>query len=212
MKKDSFRIPSGLDPAHSERGVALLTVMLLLIIVAVLGIAAVTVTGFENKIAGLQRTGESATTAAESCMGVSANIVQQTILNGALPAQFLSNATPPGPVPQSNATVLNQEIMGQSDNNPDVPTGTGAVPNIVQTIGAYTVSGDIDRLYAQAQAGAGMQYAGGYEGIGGGAGSGGVNILYRFDCRGVNVATGTVSRIVAVYACTMTGNTCQKKL
>jgi len=212
MKNELFRITPRVDVAHDQRGVALLTVMLLLVILAVLGVAAITVSGFENKIAGLQRTGEAAATAAESCMGISANIIQQTILNGSLPAQFLSNATTPGPVPQANSAVLNQEIMGQSDNNPDVPTGAGAVPNIVQTVGTYTVSGDIDRLYAQPQAGAGMQYGGGYEGIGGGAGAGGVNILYRFDCRAVNVATGTVSRIIGVYACTMTGNTCQKKL
>ncbi len=194
----------------NQRGVAFLTVMLLLLILTVIGVAAVTVSGLENRIAGLARTSEAASSAAESCLGTAVNIIQQTIDQGSLSAAFLSNAAPPGPVPQTNSAVLNQEIMGQSDNHTDVPTGGGAVPNLVQTVGAYTVSGDIDRLYARAKPGAGMQFASGSEGVGGG--SGGIEVLYRIDCRATNVATGTTSRIVAVYACTVTGETCQKKL
>lgn len=196
----------------NQRGVAFLTVMLLLLILTVIGVAAVTVSGLENRIAGLARTSEAASSAAESCLGTAVNIIQQTIDQGSLPATFLSNATPPGPVPQANSAVLNQEIMGQSDNNPDVADGTGAVPNIAQTVGAYTVNGDIDRLYAKAKAGSGMQMFGGYEGTAGGASAGGVDILYRVNCVARNVATGTSSRITAIYACTMTGESCQKKL
>jgi Tfp pilus assembly protein PilX len=195
---------------QDQQGVALLTVMLLMLILTVIGVAAVTVSGLENRIAGLARTNEAAASAAESCMSTAVNVIQQTIDQGTLPLAFLSNATPAGPVPQTNSVTLGQEIMGQSDNNPDVPTGTGAVPNLVQTVGAYSVSGDIDRLYAKAKAGTGMQFASGFEGIG--SGSGGIDILYRIDCRATNAATGTTSRIVAVYACTVTGETCQKKL
>jgi Tfp pilus assembly protein PilX len=197
---------------RNQQGIALLTVMLLMLILTVLGVAAVTMSGLENRMAGLQRTGEAAATAAESCLGTAVNIIQQTIDGGSLPAAFLSNADPPGPVPQANSAVLNQEIMGQLDNNADVPDGGGAVPNIVQGIGTYTVNGDIDRLYAKGKAGSGMQMFGGYEGTGGGAAAGGVEILYRVNCVARNVATGTSSRITAVYACTTTGESCQKKL
>ncbi|HXF92999.1 MAG TPA: PilX N-terminal domain-containing pilus assembly protein [Nitrospiraceae bacterium] len=196
----------------NQRGVAFLTVMLLLLILTVIGVAAVTVSGLENRIAGLARTSEAASSAAESCLGTAVNIIQQTIDQGSLPATFLSNATPAGPVPQTNATVLNQEILGQSDNNPDVADGTGAVPNLVQTVGAYTVNGDIDRLYAKAKAGSGMQMFGGYEGTAGGSSAGGVDILYRVNCVARNAATGASSRITAIYACTMTGESCQKQL
>jgi Tfp pilus assembly protein PilX len=202
-----------------ERGMALLTIMLLVLILTVLGILSITVTGWEKRIAGLSASTSAAASAAESCVGTSTNIIQQTIAPpGVLPATALSNAVPPGPVPQANAAILLAEIKGQplpsnapSENNPDVPTGPGAVPNVVQAVNNYAVTGDIDRMYAQPKAGTGMQMFGGYEGTGQGAASGGTDYLYRIDCVAANVALGTTSRITAVYACTSSGESCQKK-
>jgi Tfp pilus assembly protein PilX len=207
---------------ESERGIALLTVMLLVLILTALGILSITVTGWGKRVAGLSGSTESSAAAAESCVGTSANIIQQTITPGlvvGVPAAALSNAIPPGPVPQANAPTLLAEIKGQplpgtgapSENNPDVAIGAGAVPNVVQAVNNYAVTGDIDRMYAQQQAGTGMQQFAGYEGTGQGAASGGTNVLYQIDCYAANVATGTISRVTAVYSCTLTGESCQKK-
>lgn len=197
----------------SEQGIAMLTVLLVMLMMTVLGIAAVTVTGLENRMAGFMTSMEGATAAAESCAGVGVNVIQQTIDPyvgaGSLPVAFLSNATPAGPVPQTNAAVLNQEIMGQSDNNSDFADGSGAVPNLIQTVGAYTVNGDIDRLYIKGSPGSGMQQFAGYEGTGSSA-VGSSNIFYRIDCIARNSATGISARVTAVYACTLTGESCQK--
>jgi Tfp pilus assembly protein PilX len=197
----------------SEQGVAMLTVLLVMLMMTVLGIAAVTVTGLENRMAGFVTSMEGATVAAESCTGTGVNIIQQTIDPyvgaGTLPPAFLSNATTAGPVPQANATVLNQEIMGSLDNNTDFADGSGKVPNIVQTVGAFTVSGDIDRLYIKGSPGSGMQQFAGYEGTGSSA-VGSSNIFYRIDCVARNTATGISARVTAVYACTTTGESCQK--
>jgi Tfp pilus assembly protein PilX len=191
----------------------MLTVLLVMVMMTVLGIAAITVTGLENRMAGFVTSLEGAAAAAESCTGTGVNIIQQTIDPyvgaGTLPTAFLDNATPAGPVPQGNATVLNQEIMGQSDNNADFADGTGSAPNIVQTVGAYTVRGDLDRLYIKGTPGSGMQQFAGYEGIGNSA-VGSANIYYRVDCIARNTATGVAARVTAVYACTLTGESCQK--
>lgn len=195
--------------AVNQNGLALLTVMLLMLIMTVIGIGAITVTGLENRMAGYLRTGEAAASAAESCLGTGVNVIQQTIDQGSLPAAFLDNAAPAGPVPQANGPTLNQEIMGQSDNNADVAS---VVPNTVATMNTFTVRGDIDRLYAKAKAGGSLQFAAGYEGTAGGAAGGGIDIFYRLNCVASNVATGTSSRIVGVYACTATGESCQKKI
>jgi len=194
--------------AH-ERGVALITVMLLLIVLTVIGIASVTVTGLENRMAGFTRTGEAGSSAAESCLGTAVKVIQDTIDAGTLPTTYLSNATPAGPVPQTNSTTLEQEIMGQSDNNGDMPD---SVPNTLVTVNNFTVRGDIDRLYVAPRAGGSMQMFGGYEGAAGGTAGGGVDIMYRIDCVASNVATGTSSRITAVYACTATGESCQRRI
>jgi Tfp pilus assembly protein PilX len=198
-----------MNPLRNQKGIALLTVLLVLVIMTVIGIAAITVTGFENRIAGFSRTAESATTAAESCLGTAVNIIQHTIDQGSLPAAFLDNATPVGPVPQGNAVILNQEILGQSNNNADEAT---VAPNTLAVIGGFTVRGDIDRLYAKPKSGGSLQFASGYEGTAGGAAGGGIDILYRVNCVSMNAGTNTTSRITAVYACTATGESCQRQI
>ena len=206
-------ISRGACVKKSEQGIAMMTVLLVMLMMTVLGISALTVTGLENRMAGSMTSMESATAAAESCTGTGVNIIQQTIDPyvgaGTLPTAFLSNATPAGPVPQTNAAVLNQEIMHQSDNNPDFPDGAGAVPNLVQTVGAYTVNGDIDFLYIKGSAGSGMQQFAGYEGTGSSAVASS-NMFYRIDCVARNAATGISARVTAVYACTTTSESCQK--
>lgn len=192
-----------------ETGLALLTTMLLLVAMTVIGIAAMTVTSLGNKMAGYGRTAEAGASAAEACLGTAVKIIQDTIDGGALPAGYRSDAAPAGPVPASNATTLQGEILGQADNSGD---SSDTAPNTVVTVNNYTVNGDIDRLYAAAKAGSAQQFAAGYEGTGAGAAAGGIDIFYRVDCTATNTATDTRGRITAVYACTVTGETCQRKI
>jgi len=207
--------------AGNQDGVVMLTTLLVMVILGIIGIASITMSTMENRMAGFLRTGESSVIAAESCLNVGVNVIQQTIDFGTVPSSFWAVPTPagpPGPIPNLNVPVLQAEIMGQSDNNPDTPTIVPAgVPNIVvptpgQTVGSFTVQGDIDRLYVVPKAGAAMQFAAGYEGTGGGASGGGVDILYQVDCRSANTATGTTARVTAIYACTATGESCQRKI
>lgn len=201
--------------SREERGMAMLTVMMVLLMLTVLGIAAITVSGLGNTMAGLQRTMETSANATESCLGTGANIIQQVFLpeNGSqVPAVLLDNNSPPGPVPNGNKTVLENELIGNPENHIDVPVGSGAAPNLRMTVGAYTVVGDIDRLYVKMRAGTGQQQFSAYEGTGVGAGSNGVDAFFRISCVGTNTATGTESRVSAIYACSLTGDGCQKQL
>ncbi len=193
--------------AGNQHGVTLLTVLMILAVMTIIGIAAISVTGLENRMAGFGRTGESAATAAESCMETAVNVIQQTIDAGQLPATHLDSASPAGPVPSLNGPTLNQEIMGQLDNNAD---DVNTAPNTVANIGGFTVRGDIDRLYVKTKAGGAIMFANAYDGMGSGLAGGGADIFYRVDCTATNAATGTTSRIAAVYACTATGDSCQK--
>jgi Tfp pilus assembly protein PilX len=215
-------IRQNLNVSHrGEEGIALVTTLVILLIMTVLGMGAVAVTALENRIAGFQRTGESATSAAESCLGTSVNIIQQTIAIASVPVAFVSTSATSAdglPVRKDAETganpTLTQEILGQADSHSDVVTGSGTSngPDYLQQVNGYTVLGDIDRLYVQAKAGSGLQFASGYEGVGMGSASGGVDVIYRVDCRAQLVATGTESHIVGIYACTLTGETCQRKL
>lgn len=201
-----------------ERGIALLSVMMVMLMMTVLGIAALTASGLGNTMAGLQRTGETSGQAAESCLGTGANVILQTLLpeNGAeIPAAFLA---PTGPVvtTNNNPTILGNEIFGNPENSMDVasgvgPTGLAAAPNIQMTVGNYTVVGDIDRLYVKLKAGSGQQQFAAYDGAGVGAGSNGADVYFRITCTATNTATGTESRVAALYACALTGDGCQKQ-
>ncbi len=202
-------------PQRGEEGIALITTLVILLIMTVLGVGAVAVTALENRIAGFQRTGESSTSAAESCVGTSVNIIQQTLAtsNLTVPVTFVSAA---GPVLNSAEVAANpslsMEISGVSVNDPDLVTGAGAAgPDYSLQINGYSVLGDIDFLYLVPRAGSGAGSAGGYEGTGGGGSSGGVDRLYRIDCRATLTAVGTESRVMAVYACTLNG-ICEKKI
>lgn len=191
--------------AAGQRGIALLTVMMLMLIMTVIGVAAITVTGLENRMAGFTRTGESAATAADSCVGVGANVIRQALApinvgTGAIPLAYLSTAG--GPVPATNSVILMQEIYGMAGmdaaavstkNSPDTAAG---VPNLVLTVNGFTVNGDIDYLYNEPPAGTGKSFTN----------------IYRINCVATNVATGTSSSVTAVYACTFaSGSECTKK-
>lgn len=201
-----------------ERGMAMLTVVMVLLMLTVIGIAAITASGLENNMAGLQRTMESSGQAAESCLGTGANIIIQTLLpeNGAaIPSALIA---PAGPVvsTNNNPTLLGNEIMGNPENNIDVasgvgPTGLSAAPNTQMTVGPYTVLGDIDRLYIKLRAGSGQQQFAAYDGTGVGAGSSGSDVYFRVTCTAVNTATGTETRVSSIYACALTGDGCQKQ-
>ena len=186
-----------------QDGVALLTVMMIMLILTVLGIAAITTTGLENRMAGFARTGEEAATAADSCLGVGANLIRQALIpvnSMAIPAPFLSNAVPSGPVPLTNAVILHDEIYGRdaagisTKNSSDIATGT---PNLVLAVNGLTVNGDIDYLYNENTTGTG----------------GAITNTYRINCVATNVASGSTSSVTAVFACTLVaGSTeCSKK-
>ncbi len=203
MHAHSTATSDGIGRMRNEDGLALLTVLMLIIILSVIGIASMTVSGLGGRMAGFGRLTETASGAAESCVGSAVKIIQDTIDNGTIPGAYS-----PDPVPTANAPTLQQEILGQSDLNADSPA---VAPNTQVTVGTFTVSGDIDRLYAVPKAGSSQVFAGGYDGGAGGGGAG-IDILYRIDCLSSNAATGAVSRITAVYACLATGESCQRKI
>lgn len=178
-----------------------MTVMLLLLIMTIIGIASMTITGTENRMSGFLRTGETAAAAAGSCVDVGVNIIRQTWMPqnaSAIPGAFLDNAVPPGPVPAGNANTLRQEIKGAPGMTNNVDTAAAA-PNLVMTVGGFAVNGDIDRLYMQNTPG---------------SQSGSYTFVYRINCVATNAATGTVSAETAVYGCIKTLNAveCSKKI
>jgi len=192
-----------------EDGIAMLTILMLTIILTVIGIAAITTTSLDIRMAGGERIRESTVNAAEACMSSGVQIIQQTLANGAVPGTL----TAAGANPVITVAPLESEIMGYPGylgyaDSADPATGGAFAPNAVLTVSNYTVDMDIDRLYAQ-------PISGQPAGFGVSAQGAGVQILYRIDCYAISSVGGTTQaagRVTAVYACVATGQSCQRKI
>lgn len=176
------------SPLRNEDGVAMLTILMLTVILTVIGIAAISTTSQDLKVAGGERLRATGVNAAEACMSSAVQIIQQTLQNGAVPASLLGSAANPfiatnaaGLGTASGENPIQAEVMGQSDKNPDTAdfNASGVAANAVLTLTGYSVNMDIDRLYAKPKAGGSLQFAAGYEGTAAGAAGGGIEDLVR---------------------------------
>jgi Tfp pilus assembly protein PilX len=216
MMKPYLRAYQTGRPLGNESGVAMLTILMLILILTVIGLASITSTSLDIKMAGGERMRESSINAAEACMSSAVQIIQQTLQASAIPATL----TVAGANPAITTSPLQAEILGQSDNNPDTadPSVAGAAANAVLSIPnaaspVFKVYMDIDRLYAKPKAGGSLQFAAGYEGAASGAAGGGIEVYYRIDCYASSMSgLTTKGRITGVYACVAAGDTCQRKI
>src|SRR5438093_13446136 len=165
-----------------EDGIAMMTVLMLTAILSVIGVAAMTSTSLDIKMAGGERVRESSVNAAEACMSSGVQIIQQTLANGAVPATLSgvgANPTitqPLGTAPGQNP--LQAEIMGQSDGNSDSADPTvGSTRNAVLTISNYTSDVHTSELYSLTKSVCSLQLEADYQGTGAGATGGGIEIV-----------------------------------
>jgi Tfp pilus assembly protein PilX len=196
--RDQRRGSHILKVASDEQGIAFMTVMILTLMTGVLGVAALTMTGLENSMAGAVRMVEEGTHAAESCVGTAVRVINAGIDDPSMAAVV----APQGPVPALNAAFLSQEINGSLRNNVDVAVGAGNAPNLTMNVNNYVINGDIDFLYSKQKVGDNLGDA---EGLS-------INQFYRVDCTAANATTGATSRVVVVFDCLQkTGEGCTKR-
>src|SRR5437660_2577680 len=111
---------------------------------------------------------------------------------------------------------LQAEIMGQSDGNPDSADPTvGSTRNAVLTISTDRKSTRLNSSHVATSYAVFCLIEDGYQGTGGGAAGGGIEILYRIDCYANSTAGGmaqAAGHVTGVYACVSTGESCQRKI
>jgi len=185
---------------RNERGVSLITVMMVILIMTLMGISILAVTGSERQIAGSVSASEASVAAAESCVSTGANVLQQFIVNRVVPAALLDNAVPPGPVPLANLAVLNSELINDG-GNVDFPVGAGSAPNLAMTVGNFQVFGDIDRMYIQCNGNSCDPVDP----------TARFDVFYQITCVSQNLATGVTSQVGALYACNLASAFCQPR-
>lgn len=191
MNKKEFQSAKTL--ACDEQGLAFISTMMVVLMLGVLGVMALTMSGLGNSSAGALRMVEEGQAAAESCVGVGVDVIQRTIVpNGqtTVPAALLA---PGGPVPVTQSASLWGEITRSPANSPDCPVANAScglpAPNLTMVVNNYNINGDIDSLFGRNRPGT----------------QGGVDVYYRIDCSATNAATGTTTRVIAVYDCVQGG-------
>lgn len=179
-----------------------MTVMLLMLIIGALGVAALTMTGMENSMAGAVRMVEEGTDAAEACVGSAVRAIRLTIDDPQMTTAAAILIAPQGPVPATNLGIFSQEINGTLRNYADIAVGAGNAPNLVMNVNGYVVNGDIDFLYSKARVGSNVADQE----------SPTLDQYYRVDCVASNAATGATSRVIVTFDClNTTGEGCVKR-
>ncbi len=204
-----------------QKGVALLTIMLLLVILTIIGMGTITVTSLENRIAGNERAAESGLNAAESCLSASAQIIQETLKNGAIPASLIKSSATDTTKPVFPSANLESEIFGFTGYtnvpNNDTNDGMATTANTATGPDGWIRLGtpitdlylDIDHLYVKQKTGQTMAFGEGYSTGGGAAGN---EVIYQVDCLATDRVLGNQSRLVGIYSCVATGESCQRRL
>jgi len=178
-RPDSIKRESIPKNLKNEKGMILLTVLILMVIITLLGTIAINSSTIEVQISGNEKRIATAFAGAEAGLGVSVPVIESTLDVGYLkpaPGSFtLSGVT-------MDETNLANEILDPAHSyDPD----TTSTPDIsIPSLGGVKVNVDIDRLFSEAIAGGALEFAMGYEGVGAGAAGGGVAVYYRISSSG----------------------------
>ncbi|HET6466294.1 MAG TPA: pilus assembly PilX N-terminal domain-containing protein [Nitrospiria bacterium] len=161
-----------------ERGAILLVTMMILLVLTVMGIAAISTTTSELQITGNAKVQNMVFYGADGGSRTYVPILKSIIDNRAIPAAPLGT-----PVQDSNLLneLLGLNVSPPNDGGSDSPTNH---PDLSLTAGNITVGVDIDRVQERFLSGGASEFAGGYEGIGASSSSGGIGIYYAMDSVG----------------------------
>jgi Tfp pilus assembly protein PilX len=163
---------TGEGKGRGEQGFVLVVALLALLVVTVLGVLALSTSTTEVMVAGNTRLREMNFSGAESGLEISDPTLRFIVYN-----QPTSQAECPNYSSiVSNCATLATELRSGPAFDGDLPANN---PDLQLPLGSMTVRVDIDYMFPAQLAGSSIEFASGYEGIGMGAGSGGIEVYYR---------------------------------
>ncbi len=168
-----------------ENGYILITVLLMLLVLTVIGLAAIGTSTVENLIAGNTRLKEGNREPADGCNVISTRIIDRAVMN--MDTFGFSNLVTDGGL----ATELRS-----GDFHPDGFTDVRCKNSLLQLVDV-----DIDKMYRKRIEGSAVEFASGYEGMG----KGGANsnyFYYRINSRGnsmMNAVLNSSATVGTVY-------------
>lgn len=174
---------------NNEKGAVLAIALLIMLALALIGLAALFTSTMELDIARNERLAKESFYLADGGTTIPPVIIEESINNRDLPD--LHGIT-------LNDTHFMNELLGSPTNNDQDTDSPDNNPDITTTINGKNIAIDVDRIGAQMLAGGAVEFASGYEGIGSGAASGGMAIFYRIESQG-NAGSSSKSVVETYY-------------
>ena len=185
----------------SDRGVALVFALILLLLVSIIGSSATLTSQIDLKLSGNSKVIRTSFYVADGGIMLSPKVISQVITDRALPTaeqtpliaydEFAKAGEDPVLLKKIMGFSLDTDYQAADDSTADLTVNQGTLGNMAV---------DLARVATNYLSGGGVEFASGTEGVGvGGAAS--AAIMYRLDSRGT-VGTGpgaTSSNIVALY-------------
>ncbi len=183
---------------RNERGIVLVTVMVLLVVVTFIGMMSISTTTTGIKIGGNKSLKKRNMHAGEAGIEYSVPLIGETVYDRSFPIAYdsLRNA--------SVANIVNEITGAPGDIDLDDtmdsadPTSSVFAPDLVFPVDSTTVNTDIDFLYATTLQGSSIEFASGYLGVGKGVSSAGAIVHYRINVIAQG-ALGSTARVGSIY-------------
>ena len=167
-------------------GFVMATVLLLLLVLTLIGLAAMNSSTVENMLSGNIRLRERNMSNADGAVAITVPAIETVVRQETAGAfTFISNAS----------TLATELRTSEFD-----PDNVDSSPDFTLTVGTETVDVDVDKMYTKFAGGQSIEFASGYEGVGKGAGSGSYT-YYRINATsrgavGSEATVGTIYRYV----------------
>ena len=185
----------------SDRGVALIFALVLLLLVSIIGSSATLTSQIDLKLSGNSKVIRTSFYVADGGIMLSPKVISRVITDRALPTaeetpliaydEFAKAGEDPVLLKKIMGFSLDSDYQTADDSTPDLTVNQGTLGNMAV---------DLARVATNYLSGGGVEFASGTEGVGvGGAAT--AAIIYRLDSKGT-VGTGpgtTSSNIVALY-------------
>lgn len=156
-----------------DNGYVLVTSLLMLLVLTVIGLAAMSTSSLDNLLSGNIRLQVLNSSEADGCNEISTAVIERGVRN--LDTVGFANIVTDGGLPTE---------LSSGDFSAD------GFSDVTCASAGQNVTVDIDKMYAQKIPGSSNEFGSGYEGLGKG-GSSSHYYLYRINARGTNVANSS---------------------
>ena len=143
---------------RQDNGYVLITVLLMLLVLTIIGLAAIGTSTLENLLSGNIRLRESNLSQADGCVEISTAVIERTVRE----MDTLGFAN-----------IINDAGLSTELSSTKFSTDSAAAsPDVICNAAPQNINVDIDKMYTHYISGTGIESASGYEGLGKSSGSG----------------------------------------